>query len=45
MIAKDAKVRELVENGWIHLFQLDGAEAEVLARRADGWGVSGRSQA
>jgi hypothetical protein len=37
VIAKHAKVRELVENGWIHLFQLDADTATVLARRADDW--------
>jgi uncharacterized protein YbcC (UPF0753/DUF2309 family) len=37
VIEKHPKVRELVDNEWIHLFQLDAAERGVFARRSDGW--------
>lgn len=35
VIAKHALVRQLVDNGWLHLFQLDGAL--VSQRRAGAW--------
>lgn len=31
------KVRELIDNEWIHLFQLDAAERTVIARTPTGW--------
>ncbi len=37
VLAKHAKVRELVEHGWIHLFQLDGEQAAVNLRHPGGW--------
>jgi uncharacterized protein YbcC (UPF0753/DUF2309 family) len=37
VLAKHAKVRELVENEWIHLFQIDVAERAVYARRNGSW--------
>ncbi len=37
VLAKQPKVRELVDNEWLHLFQLDAAERTVFARRKDGW--------
>ncbi len=37
VLEKNAKVREIVDNEWIHLFQLDAAERSVSARRNGGW--------
>lgn len=37
VLEKHVKVRELVENEWLHLFQLDATERTVLARRKGGW--------
>jgi uncharacterized protein len=37
MIEKHPKVRELVDNEWIHLFQLDATERSVFARRNGEW--------
>ena len=37
VLQKHSKVNELVENEWLHLFQLDAAERTVFARRTDGW--------
>jgi uncharacterized protein YbcC (UPF0753/DUF2309 family) len=37
VIEKHPKVRELVDNEWIHLFQLDASERAVFARRNGGW--------
>lgn len=37
VLEKHAKVRELVDNEWLHLFQLDAAERAVFARRSGGW--------
>ena len=37
IIARHGKVRDLVENQWLHLFQLDAGERAVFARRAGGW--------
>ncbi len=37
VLEKHRKVRELVDNEWIHLFQLDATERAVLARRNGGW--------
>jgi uncharacterized protein YbcC (UPF0753/DUF2309 family) len=37
VLAKHAKVRELVENEWIHLFQIDVAERAVYALRNGSW--------
>ncbi len=35
ILAKHAHVRALVENGWLHLFRLEGDA--VWRRHADGW--------
>jgi uncharacterized protein YbcC (UPF0753/DUF2309 family) len=37
VLEKHAKVRELVDNEWLHLFQLDPTERTVFARRNRGW--------
>ncbi len=37
VLDKHRKVRELVDNEWIHLFQLDAAERAVFVRRDGGW--------
>jgi uncharacterized protein YbcC (UPF0753/DUF2309 family) len=37
VLAKHPKVRELVDNEWLHLFQLDAAERTVVARRQGSW--------
>jgi uncharacterized protein YbcC (UPF0753/DUF2309 family) len=37
VLAKHAKVRELVENEWIHLFQLDATERTLFGRRSGSW--------
>jgi hypothetical protein len=37
VLEKHDKLRELVDNEWLHLFQLDPAERAVLARRSWGW--------
>jgi uncharacterized protein YbcC (UPF0753/DUF2309 family) len=37
VLEKHAKVRELVDNEWIHLFQLDPTERAIFGRRKDGW--------
>lgn len=37
VVARHAVVRSLVENGWLHLLQLDRAEASVSVRTARGW--------
>jgi uncharacterized protein YbcC (UPF0753/DUF2309 family) len=37
VLEKHPKVRELVENEWLHLFQLDAAERAVFARRPGRW--------
>ena len=37
VLGKHAKLRELVDNEWLHLFQLDTARRAVLARRNGGW--------
>jgi uncharacterized protein YbcC (UPF0753/DUF2309 family) len=37
ILEKHAKVRELVENEWIYLFQLDVNSRTVFARRNGGW--------
>lgn len=37
VLAKHTKVFELVDNEWLHLFQLDGAERAVSVRRRTGW--------
>ena len=37
VLAKHAKVRDLVDNEWIDLFQLDAAERAVVARRNGAW--------
>jgi uncharacterized protein YbcC (UPF0753/DUF2309 family) len=37
VLEKHPKVRELVDNEWFHLFQLDAGERAVFARRGGGW--------
>lgn len=37
VLAKHAKVRELVDNEWLHLFQLDADGRAVVARRSGRW--------
>lgn len=37
VLDKHAKLRELVDNEWLHLFQLDTTKRVVLARRNGGW--------
>ncbi|HEY6038557.1 MAG TPA: putative inorganic carbon transporter subunit DabA, partial [Kofleriaceae bacterium] len=37
VLAKHAKVRELVDNEWLHLFQLDPQERAITARRKGAW--------
>lgn len=37
VLAKHAKVCELVDNEWLHLFQLDGRSRSVAVRRKTGW--------
>lgn len=37
VVAKHAIVRQLIENEWIHLFRIDGAQDRVFARRGADW--------
>jgi uncharacterized protein len=37
VLERHLKVRELVDNEWIHLFQLDVTERAIYARRNGGW--------
>ncbi len=37
VLTRHPKVRELVDNAWLHLFQLDAPERAVFARRGGGW--------
>jgi uncharacterized protein YbcC (UPF0753/DUF2309 family) len=37
VLEKHPKVGELVDNEWLHLFQLDAGERTVVARRNGGW--------
>jgi hypothetical protein len=37
VLEKHPKVRELVDNEWLHLFQIDAGERAVFARRNAGW--------
>lgn len=37
VLEKHAKVRDLVANEWLHLFQLDAAERTLCARTPGGW--------
>jgi uncharacterized protein YbcC (UPF0753/DUF2309 family) len=37
VLEKHAKVRELVDNDWLHLFQLDATTRAVFARRRGEW--------
>ncbi len=39
VLQKHRKVNELVENEWLHLFQLDATERTIYARKNDGWKV------
>jgi uncharacterized protein YbcC (UPF0753/DUF2309 family) len=40
VLAKHRHVSNLVDNEWIHLFQLDARERAIFARRKDGWRVT-----
>jgi uncharacterized protein YbcC (UPF0753/DUF2309 family) len=37
ILRKHAHVRALVDNGWLHLFQIDGADGRVRAHRRGDW--------
>lgn len=37
VLAKHPKVKELVDNEWLHLFQLDASTRALVARRDGGW--------
>ncbi len=37
VLDKHRKVRELVDNEWLHLFQLDASERAIYARRGGSW--------
>lgn len=37
VLEEHPKVRELVDNAWVHLFQLDASERTIFARRDGGW--------
>jgi uncharacterized protein YbcC (UPF0753/DUF2309 family) len=37
VLDKHAKLRELVDNEWLHLFQLDAAQRAIFVRRSWGW--------
>jgi uncharacterized protein YbcC (UPF0753/DUF2309 family) len=37
VLEKHSKVRELVDNEWLHLFQIDAAERSLFARRSGRW--------
>jgi uncharacterized protein len=37
VLEKHAKLRQLVDNEWLHLFQIDAAGRTILARRAGEW--------
>ena len=37
VLAKHTKVRELVDNEWLHLFQIDSEERAIYARRNAAW--------
>jgi len=39
VLAKHATLRQLVDNEWLHLFQLDSANRSVVARRNGAWTV------
>ena len=45
VLTKHAKVRHLVENEWLYLFQLDSAALSVSAYRAGRWAVVASDQA
>jgi uncharacterized protein YbcC (UPF0753/DUF2309 family) len=38
VLEKHEKVKELVDNEWLHLFQLDKGTRSIFARKKDGWG-------
>ena len=42
VLEKHVKVRELVENEWIHLLQLDASERALFARTSGGWKPASR---
>ena len=37
VLEKHATVRDLIENEWVHLFQIDTAERTIYARRNGAW--------
>jgi uncharacterized protein YbcC (UPF0753/DUF2309 family) len=37
VLEKHSKVRELVDNEWLHLFQIDAGERAIFVRRNAGW--------
>jgi uncharacterized protein YbcC (UPF0753/DUF2309 family) len=37
VLARHERVRQLVENGWLHLFQIDATEGVVWRRARSGW--------
>jgi hypothetical protein len=41
VLEKHPKVKELVENAWLHLFQLDSSERALVARTSLGWSPRG----
>ena len=45
IIEQHAVVRDLVGNGWLHLFRLDGDHPAVERRAAQGWQVVGAPSA
>ncbi len=40
VLEKHRKVAELVENEWLHLFQIDATERTIHARRPGGWRIT-----
>lgn len=42
VLEKYPKVKELVDNEWLHLFQLDAIERAVVARRSGAWRLEPR---
>jgi uncharacterized protein YbcC (UPF0753/DUF2309 family) len=45
ILEKHPKVKELVDNEWLHLFQLDRATRSVFGRRRRGWAAATASAA
>lgn len=42
VLSRHARVRQLVENGWLHLFQLDSSEQAIRRWERGAWGELGR---